>query len=56
LRPLASSAPQEALAGLGAVEEAAIRLARRLHKHRKKSLYDLQVLRRAVEGSPTENQ
>lgn len=52
LRNLAASAPKDALDQSRLVEAETRRLARRLNKSRKKSLYDLQVLQRAVEEAP----
>ena len=50
----AAAKGEGALPCLGAIEAEARILAKRLHKHRRQSLYDLQVLQRALEGAPPE--
>ena len=49
IRPLLEAAPREVSRRLAATRAAAGELATRLHKMRRRSLYDLKVLRRAVE-------
>jgi hypothetical protein len=51
VRAIVSDAPEEALSQLDGVQGKLDNLSDRLHRHRRQSLYDLQVLKRAVEGA-----